>query len=85
MPIDSEYERQRQNTDRELWREAKGFFYAPSIHVTQDGRIRITVGGHAITKSIREWHTLAVRAEGRYRVRERADGRYEVTFDEQGT
>jgi len=85
MSINSEYERQCQNTDRELWSEIEGDLYAPSIHVTQDGRIRIKVGGYVITKSLREWHALAVRAEGRYKVRERADGRYEFSLDEQGT
>lgn len=62
MSINSEHERQCQNTDRELWRETEGDFYAPSIHVTQDGKIRIKVGGLVITKSLREWHALAVRA-----------------------
>ena len=52
------------NTDRELWRERDGDFYADSIHVTKDGAIGINVGGHVIVKSVQEWHALA-RAFGR--------------------
>lgn len=48
-----------ENTDRELWREREGDFYAPSIHVTRRGGIGIDVGGTVYVKSLREWHRLA--------------------------
>lgn len=51
------------NTDRELYREPKGDlpsdYYAPSIHVTQDGLIGINVGGTVLTMPIREWFERA--------------------------
>jgi len=43
------------NTDRELWRERDGDFYADSIHVTQSGGIGINCGGHVIVMPLREW------------------------------
>jgi hypothetical protein len=46
------------NTDREIWRETPGDFYAPSIHVTEGGGIRIDVGGMVRVKPVREWHRL---------------------------
>lgn len=48
-----------QNTDRELWRERDGDYYADSIHVTIDGRIGINCGGLVFVKTVREWHKLA--------------------------
>jgi hypothetical protein len=50
------------NTDRELWRERFGDFYADSIHVTERGGIGINCGGHVIVKPLHEWHALAARA-----------------------
>ena len=48
------------NTDRELWRESDDRSQCtPSIHVTQDGRIGISVGGTVTTRTVREWHELA--------------------------
>jgi hypothetical protein len=47
------------NTDRELWREREGDFYANSIHVTADGMIGINVGGFVYVKSLKRWHELA--------------------------
>lgn len=47
------------NTDRELWREVEGDYYAPSIFVTERGGIGIDVGGSVYVKPIREWHALA--------------------------
>lgn len=47
------------NTDRELWRETEGDYYAPSIHVTEQGGIGITVSGDTAVRSIREWHALS--------------------------
>jgi hypothetical protein len=47
------------NTDRELWREVEGDYYAPSIHVTKSGGIGINVGGSVYVKPLREWHKLA--------------------------
>lgn len=47
------------NTDRELWREREGDFYASSIHVTQAGGVGINVGGTVIVKPLADWHALA--------------------------
>jgi len=47
------------NTDVEIWRERPDDYYASSIHVTQDGRIGIDVGGTVYVKSVKEWHDLA--------------------------
>lgn len=47
------------NTDRELWRERPGDFYADSLFVTESGGIGMNVGGHCIVKPIRDWHKLA--------------------------
>lgn len=44
------------NTDRELWRERPGDYYADSIHVTEGGGIGINVGGLVIVRPLREWH-----------------------------
>ena len=49
----------RANTNRELWREKEGDYYAPSIHVTATGGIGINVGGHVWVKTLREWHAIA--------------------------
>ena len=49
----------QQNTDRELWREREGDYYANSIHVTENGGIGINCGGYVIVKPLREWHRLA--------------------------
>lgn len=48
------------NTDRELWREREGDYYADSLFVTEGGGIGIDCGGHVIVKPIREWHRLAL-------------------------
>ncbi len=48
-----------ENTDRELWREREGDYYADSIHVTKDGGIGINCGGHVFVKPLRSWHELA--------------------------
>ncbi len=45
-----------QNTDREIWREVPGDYYADSIHVTQGGGIGIDCGGRVIVAPIRKWH-----------------------------
>ena len=50
---------QGKNTDRELWREREGDYYADSIHVTQSGGIGINVGGYVFVKPLSEWHALA--------------------------
>lgn len=47
------------NTDRELWREREGDFYADSLHVTAQGGIGINCGGSVIVKPVRDWHALA--------------------------
>lgn len=48
-----------ENTDRELWREREGDYYADSIHVTQGGSIGMNCGGHVIVQPIRKWHEAA--------------------------
>jgi len=52
-------EREALNTDRELWREREGDFYANSIFVTTNGGIGINVGGYVYVKPLAEWHKLA--------------------------
>jgi hypothetical protein len=51
------------NTDREIWRERDGDYYADSIHVTEGGGIGINCGGYVIVKPIREWFRLAAAKE----------------------
>lgn len=48
-----------QNTDRELWREREGDYYANSIHVTAQGSIGINVGGLVIVMPLARWHEFA--------------------------
>lgn len=48
-----------ENTDREIWREREGDYYADSIHVTKQGGIGINCGGHVIVMSPRNWHRVA--------------------------
>lgn len=47
------------NTDRELWREREGDYYADSVHVTAQGAIGINCGGYVYVKPLREWFKLA--------------------------
>lgn len=47
------------NTDRELWREREGDYYADSIHVTASGGIGINCGGTVIVRPLRGWFALA--------------------------
>jgi hypothetical protein len=48
-----------ENTDRELWREREGDYYANSVHVTKSGGIGMNVGGHVIVLPIELWHSAA--------------------------
>jgi hypothetical protein len=48
-----------QNTDREIWRERPGDYYADSIFVTEGGAIGINCGGHVEVLPVREWQRLA--------------------------
>lgn len=50
---------QAQNTDRELWREREGDYYADSIFVTERGCIGINCGGHCYIMPLQKWHDLA--------------------------
>jgi hypothetical protein len=52
-----------ENTDRELWREREGDYYANSIHVTAGGGIGIDVGGYVIVMPLDKWHALAIAGE----------------------
>ena len=56
---DRELMQMAQNTDRELWREREGDFYADSIHVTKDGGIGMNVGGTVFVMTIKAWHAAA--------------------------
>lgn len=47
------------STDREIWREREGDYYADSIHVTKEGNIGIDCGGTVYVKPVRAWHALA--------------------------
>jgi hypothetical protein len=49
-----------ENTDKELWRERDGDYYADSIHVTERGGIGIDCCGMVFVRPLREWHKLAV-------------------------
>lgn len=44
------------NTDKELWRERPGDYYANSLHVTEGNGIGIDVGGHVLVAPIKAWH-----------------------------
>lgn len=48
-----------ENTDREIWREREGDFYADSVHVTKGDGLGINCGGAVFVKPLREWHRLA--------------------------
>lgn len=48
-----------ENTDRELYRERPGDYYADSIHVTKDVGIGINCGGSVIVMPLRKWFMLA--------------------------
>jgi hypothetical protein len=50
----------KMNTDRELWREREGDYYADSIHVTAQGDIGINCGGTVVVLPLREWHRVAL-------------------------
>src|SRR5580693_9330724 len=50
---------QAQNTDRELWREREGDYYADSIFVTEHGQIGISCKGHVTIMSLAKWHQCA--------------------------
>ncbi len=47
-----------ENTYRELWREIEDDPNSPSIFVTEDGGIGITVNHTTIVKPIHEWHAI---------------------------
>ncbi len=55
--------RQMKNTDRELWREREGDYYADSIHVTEGGGIGINCGGYVMVRPLRAWFDAMQRAE----------------------
>jgi hypothetical protein len=52
-------EKAAENTDRELWRERDGDYYADSLFVTESGGIGINCGGTVIVRPLREWFRLA--------------------------
>lgn len=54
------------NTDKEIWREREGDYYADSIHLTETGGIGINCGGTVYVKPLREWHKLAGGTFSRY-------------------
>jgi len=63
---------QKQNTDRELWREPgdwpNGDYYAPSIHVTAWGNIGIDCDGMVYVAPVREWHKAMMLKAGHERI-----------------
>lgn len=52
-----------ENTDRELWREREGDYYADSIHVTKGGGIGINCGGAVIVQPLQGWFKDATEVE----------------------
>lgn len=48
-----------EDTDRELWREREGDYYADSLFVTATGGIGINVGGSCLVMPLKEWFKLA--------------------------
>lgn len=55
-----------ENTNKEIWRKPSDkedvygdTAYEPSIHITQDNKVGIEVGGTVYQKDIEEWHRLA--------------------------
>lgn len=48
-----------ENTDKEIWRKIEGDYYSPSIFVTKEENIGISVGGDVYVKSVEEWHKQA--------------------------
>lgn len=46
------------NTDRELWREREGDYYANSVFVTDRGGIGFNVGGFCVVRTPAEWVAL---------------------------
>lgn len=47
------------NTDKEIWRERPGDYYADSIHVTEHGGIGIDCGGYVIVAPLKAWFKVA--------------------------
>ena len=47
-----------ENTDREIWRKVPGDFYSPSISVSADNEIIITVAGKAYQAPVGLWFEL---------------------------
>ena len=43
------------NTDRDLWREPPGDYYADRVFLTEGGGIGMDRGGHCRVLSIKEW------------------------------
>jgi hypothetical protein len=50
---------QCKNTDKEIWREREGDYYADSIFVTKQGHIGINCGGYVTIMPVRKWHESA--------------------------
>lgn len=48
-----------ENTDKEIWREIPDDYYSPSIFVTSQNSIGISVGGDNYVMPVRAWHNLA--------------------------
>ena len=43
------------NTDRELWRETEGDYYAHSVFVTEGGGIGMNAGGTTFVMTVADW------------------------------
>lgn len=74
------------STDRELWREREGDYYADSIHVTKSGGIGINCGGTVHVRTLREWHSLANPAPASPRPPDGTNGLWQPisTWDKKG-
>lgn len=54
--------KQAKNTDREIWRKIPDDHSSPSIHVTENGDIGISIGSVVLVASIEAWHKAGIEA-----------------------
>lgn len=48
------------NTDKEIWRKTPDDHYSPSIHITINGDLGISVGGYVLVAPVEEWHKAGI-------------------------
>ena len=51
-------DQEAENTDRELWREREGDYYADKLFVTKGGGIGMDCAGHVKVRPVRTWHEM---------------------------